>query len=235
MILTVRALVTVRFDPEAFEKTNILLHEADNQTTIRSEQPRVSIEYSGFPIDQYQTRIHTSSEDGSTPMASLRPEGRYMYPLSWWNVREAGSRNMAYGAVILFKDLLHDCLVIVWGLKFPQVSSYSLAFVEPDGWRSQEAAPFCKTCTIDPEAPETAALLEHGFSENPRDQLDEMEKLLARVNPGETAIVSTTDSRISQDSSWGPVRIKAEIKPEEFLGRTRFLISLSMKTIRVDN
>ncbi|KAK0750496.1 heterokaryon incompatibility protein-domain-containing protein [Schizothecium vesticola] len=218
----------ISFDPLMFKRTGILLHETNSAET-EVQCPQASITHSGNLklMHRYKTRCIVL-RDGSEPVLAASK------PLSWFKKKimplpPGNSAVVIHGTAILLEDSEHDSFAVGWGVILSAEGHRVLEFGDPDRWRSKQARPSCTLWQLRPDESRTEF-----FNRPHKDQYTFYKlhrKLEGRVADGTWTALSPRDSVTFTDQSGDRLCMEAEVKIEEFLGRARFGISVSMQKI----
>lgn len=191
--------------------------------------PQASITHSGNLklMHRYKTRCAVL-RDGSKPVLA-RSKGLALVATNYASLPPASSAVFVHGTAILLEDSEHDSFAVGWGVILSTEGHRVLPFGDPDRWRSKQAQPYCTLWQLRPDEIKTE--LFNGPHEDMDTFRELYRKLEGRVADGTWTALSPRDSVTFTDQSGDRLCMEAEVKIEEFLGRARFGISVSMQKI----
>jgi hypothetical protein len=166
--------------------------------------------------------------DGSKPVLAvskrLALSGTDYLPFS-----PEASSVVIHGTAILLEDSEHDSFAVGWGVILSPEVYRLLQCRGSDRWRLKQAQPYCTLWQLRPDEIKTKIF------NGPHKDMDTFHelhrKLEGRAADGTWTALSPRDSVTFTAQNGDRLCMEAEVKIEEFLGRARFGISVSMQKI----
>jgi hypothetical protein len=176
-------------------------------------------------MNRYKTR-RIVLRDGSEPVWAVSKR-LALFGTGYMSPPRVLGAVVVHGTAILLEDSEHDSFAVGWGVILSPESHSLLTFGDPDRWRSKQAQPYCTLWQL--RLDEIKTELSNGPHRD-RDTFRELHrKLEGRVADGTWTALSPSDSVTFTNQNGDHLCMEAEVKIEEFLGRARFGISVSMQ------
>ncbi|KAK1759798.1 heterokaryon incompatibility protein-domain-containing protein [Echria macrotheca] len=234
------------FDPSLLKRTRILLQEEVDISVLRIEIPTITPICPNGLLDGYEIESIEALLGTHAPVLIHPDFYNPIYPPILRDNIPDGAY-MVYGLTTLGNREIEGVkFLILCGMRYDSEEEGTRALRGPCGWHSGQSKPFCAIWTM--KSQHLTALLNENLE---RHHLDNHTKLGEAVVRTITRIVNTLltapDSTFLPDQNYSPkatstctdstgrpVSAKAEVSIQEFLGRKRFLLSVSMHNTESD-